>query len=143
MVERGLGSYFTYMYDGTYKLIDAATGFGDILKDITQNDYRENMAQAEARLLEIQGEVSTKTSALETLGDDIINKATGSTDLLLANYTQGKVSMGSDGVAKHNYTDWVSTEKEYTRTIKNYGIFGWDWAAADSTITGTETVIEE
>lgn len=143
MVERGLGSYFTYMYDGTYKLIDAATGFGDILKDITQNDYRENMAQAETRLSEIQTEVSTKTAALNALGDDVINKATGSTDLLLANYTQGKVSMGSDGVAKHNYTDWVTTEKEYSRTVKNYGLFGIDWLAADSKITGTETVVEE
>jgi hypothetical protein len=97
MVERGLGSYFTYMYDGTYKLIDVATSFGDILKDITQNDYRENIAQAETRLSEIQTEVSTKTAALNALDTDIINKATGSSDLLLANYTQGKVSMNADG----------------------------------------------
>ena len=144
MVERGLGSYFTYMYDGTYKLIDAATGFGDILKDITQNDYRENMAQAENRLSEIQTEVATKTAALDALGSDTINKATGSTDLLLANYTQGKVSMNADGKgATQNYTDWVTSEKEYTRTVKNYGLFGWDWLAADSKITGTETVVEE
>ena len=116
MAEAGLASYFTYMYDGTYQLIDAAQDFSSVLKENMVKNSIETLNLGRERLEEIKVQQAETEAALAAIGVTDVNSARDQfSDDLLFDGMQGTTKM-VDGKAVNEY-EHAATQKYVTEWV--------------------------